>query len=122
MFASIIFRLPAALRRVGAHLKAFALLEDTPCAVPSRPQSIPAGRARSVAARPTGIHHGLPDATPARSHVHRRPPRARADRTPPRRPGAVPERPQTCVTPLPRQPRGPARLPVVRTVRRGSTA
>jgi hypothetical protein len=51
MFASLIFRLPAPLRRALAYAKAFALLEDPPPALPRR-RSEPSVRAIVTAASP----------------------------------------------------------------------
>ena len=50
MFASLIFRLPAPLRRALAYAKAFALLEDPPPALARRRPERPR---RAVAAAPT---------------------------------------------------------------------
>jgi len=116
MFASMPFRLPEALRRTGAHLKAFALLQD-PSPAPAAPA---ADRARPGAAR--SQHPGSPSRHPASSssggvrhqapaaasHAHRRPPRTRLDRGAARRPGSVPVRLQPCVMPVTAQ-RGGAR-------------
>lgn len=123
MFASMISRLPATLRRAGAHLKAFALLEDVPArALPSAAEPDSARAATASLARSGTVHDGLPGATPAASHVHRRPPRTARERGRPRRPGAIAPRLQPCVTPLPRSARGPARLDASRPSRRGSAA
>jgi hypothetical protein len=86
MFAPMTFRLPESLRRAGAHLKAFALLEDAP----PRPRA-------PAAPRPGGT---------AASHAHPRPPRARIDRRTARRPGSVPAGPQPCLTPVRAHPSG----------------
>ena len=122
MFASLIFRMPAALRRAGAYLKAFALLEDSPPRATPGPRGLEDAQAAPSRSRNGALHHGLPGATTTASHIHRRPPRARSDRTPPRRPGTVVQRSQPCITPVASYARGPERLPVSRTGRRGSAA
>lgn len=101
MFASVTFRLPAPLRRAGAYLKAFALLED------ARPMRRTAADGRApLAGEPTAdarrapAHTARQSPSAAPSHQHRRPPRTPTDRLSPRRPGIVPAGLQPCTTPI----------------------
>jgi hypothetical protein len=102
MFASMTFRLSETLRRAGAHLKAFALLQDPPPA-PAAPAAdgarTGAARAQHPDAAGAGRVRHQASATAA-SLAHRRPPRTRIAGRAARRPGSVPASLQPCITPV----------------------
>ncbi|HVL66629.1 MAG TPA: hypothetical protein VM364_05145 [Vicinamibacterales bacterium] len=91
MFASLICRLPAALRRAAAYAKAFALLEDPPA--PPRARSMP-----SRALRPDPPPPRQRPATILSRSVSAMPHHGR--RAVPRRSGTVAPAAQRCTTPL----------------------
>jgi len=130
MFASKPFRLSDLLRRAGACLKAFALLEAPPALLEAPParldgQTMPAAAKTapdvSVHAHDVSVHaHAARQSpVPAPSHRHRRPPLSRVDRRSPRRPGTVPAGLQPCTVPIAPSRRAKSRQARARCSRSG---
>jgi len=122
MFALMTFRMPDSLRRIGATVKAFALLEDAP---PARQQTL--DNAAQIAAKQGGRAGGAAQATrhnpvPVPSHRHRRSPRTRLHRLSPRRPGIVPAGLQPCTAAPVDSVRGPRDQPSRARCSRGADA
>jgi hypothetical protein len=101
MFASMTFSMTEQLRRAGAYLKAFALLEDPPSAPLAPRGETGSQRTASLGSRATTTRAAtrLPAGVCA-SHAHRGPPPTSVAPTRRRRPGVPPSRPQICLTPI----------------------